>query len=82
MGQFFGTIYVITYYTSLIALTVYYFFASFSSELPWSRCLKSWGTNCVDSLDVHKNVSKSAAGNETLIMRDGQAVSSSEMYFL
>lgn len=81
MGQFFGTVYVITYYTSLIALTIYYFFASFSSELPWSRCLQSWGTNCVDSLAVHQNVSN-AMGNKSLLLKSGQAVSSSEMYFL
>lgn len=84
MGQFIGTAFVITYYTSLIALTIYYFVASFSTNLPWSRCLESWGPNCVDSLAVHKNVTKllGSSGNETQIARNEHAVSSSEMYFM
>nr|XP_053649624.1 sodium-dependent nutrient amino acid transporter 1-like [Cherax quadricarinatus] len=39
---------VVTYYVSLMALTIYYFFASFSSVLPWSLC-GSWSSEtCVD----------------------------------
>ncbi|XP_044779583.1 sodium-dependent nutrient amino acid transporter 1 isoform X3 [Drosophila simulans] len=47
-GQAFGTICIISYYSSLLALTLYYLFVSFQSELPWSYCRDEW-TNCVNS---------------------------------
>lgn len=67
--------YISTYYSSLVALTVYYFFASFSSQLPWSQCLPEWGPSCVDS--ISKN-------NSTFIASSNQSevASSSEMFFL
>ncbi|ODN00037.1 Sodium-dependent nutrient amino acid transporter 1 [Orchesella cincta] len=33
---------VVTYYCSVMALTVFYFFASFQTTLPWSACDPSW----------------------------------------
>lgn len=50
-GQAFGTICIISYYSSLLALTLYYLFVSFQSELPWSYCREDW-QNCVDSRPV------------------------------
>ncbi|KAH8329928.1 hypothetical protein KR067_008117, partial [Drosophila pandora] len=47
-GQAFGTVCIISYYSSLLALTLYYLFVSFQSELPWSFCREDW-QNCVDS---------------------------------
>ncbi|XP_033168882.1 sodium-dependent nutrient amino acid transporter 1 [Drosophila mauritiana] len=47
-GQAFGTICIISYYSSLLALTLYYLVVSFQSELPWSYCRDEW-TNCVNS---------------------------------
>lgn len=39
--------YVDFYYNVIIAWALYYFFASFSSELPWTRCNNPWNTkNC------------------------------------
>lgn len=75
IGQMFATICIITYYCSLIATTLFYMVASFSSELPWAKCLESWGADCVDSTPtVEYNVF--AANNQS------QAQSSSELYFL
>ena len=33
-----------TYYNVIIAFTVFYFFASFNSKLPWMECHESWQT--------------------------------------
>ncbi|XP_033631704.1 sodium- and chloride-dependent glycine transporter 1-like [Asterias rubens] len=39
---------VAIYYNVVITYTVFYFFASFTSELPWSDCSQAWNTvNCV-----------------------------------
>jgi solute carrier family 6 amino acid transporter-like protein 5/7/9/14 len=37
-GQVIGCFYVVSYYSSLIALAIYYFFASFTKVLPWTIC--------------------------------------------
>ena len=47
-GQMFATTLVLTYYCSLMAITIFYFFQSFASELPWSTCDPIW-TDCFDS---------------------------------
>lgn len=72
-GQIINAICVITYYSSLVALTVYYFFASFTSQLPWSVCLPEWGPGCVNSVSTE---------NSTLFADNTEVTSSSEMYFL
>lgn len=78
VGQVLCTITVITYYSSLIALTLYYFFASFSWVLPWSQCIEDWGSNCVNSQPIlMENIA-----NDVTMMHMNQSVSSSEMYFL
>ncbi|OXA50584.1 Sodium-dependent nutrient amino acid transporter 1 [Folsomia candida] len=38
----FGTACVCSYYCSLMAITIFYFFQSFQSELPWSVCNPEW----------------------------------------
>lgn len=71
IAQQIGTTCVVTYYTSLIALTLYYMFKSFAAELPWARCLEKWNdgfTTCIDAV--------STSGNRT------GAKSSSELYFM
>lgn len=71
IAQQIGTTCVVTYYCSLIALTLYYMFKSFAAELPWARCLDKWNdgfTTCVDAV--------STSGNRT------GAKSSSELYFM
>lgn len=66
-----GTIYIITYYCCLIAMTLFYMMASFRAELPWSKCLPEW-KGCVDSKpDPMLNIST-----------DDKAISSAELYYL
>lgn len=70
-GQMIGTWSVVTYYCSLMALTVFYFVMSFQSQLPWTWCNPDWADeNCVDS----KNFNSSTTTN--------LSVSSSEQYFI
>ena len=40
---------VTTYYVSVMAVAVYYFFASFSKVLPWSICGPWASDSCVNS---------------------------------
>lgn len=54
-GQVFAVGMLLSYYASLLALTVRYFIASFQSVLPWSVCEPEWGDTCIDS--TSKNVS-------------------------
>lgn len=49
IGQCFCTIIVLSIYTSVMALTIRYFLASFDDPLPWSLCKEVWNTSCVDS---------------------------------
>ncbi|XP_071443897.1 sodium-dependent nutrient amino acid transporter 1-like [Hetaerina americana] len=69
-GQVISMSCVATYYCSLMAISVFYFCASFTSELPWSQCDPSW-KNCSDS--------KPGSGNNTA--QPGFR-SSSEIYFM
>ena len=41
-GSAIGTACVVSYYASIMALTVFYFFASFKSVLPWAECDPAW----------------------------------------
>ena len=34
------------FYSTIIAWAVYYFFLSFSKEVPWQNCGNSWNTDC------------------------------------
>ncbi|XP_068243175.1 sodium-dependent nutrient amino acid transporter 1-like [Palaemon carinicauda] len=63
-GQMIGTWCVVTYYCSLMAINVFYFFASFAAALPWSYCDPDWADeHCVDSSGSFNitNLSKSSA---------------------
>eukprot|EP00099_Drosophila_melanogaster_P016487 NP_572219.1 nutrient amino acid transporter 1 [Drosophila melanogaster] len=91
-GQAFGTICIISYYSSLLALTLYYLFVSFQSELPWSYCRDEW-TNCVnsrpqeyvDNLLTGVSLANESARNLSGIVANDETEklqSSSELYFL
>ncbi|KAJ4442665.1 hypothetical protein ANN_04254, partial [Periplaneta americana] len=71
-GQIFATILVLTYYCSLMALTIFYFIQSFASELPWGVCREEWD-KCLDSKKMDSN-------NTTNENMEGYK-SSSELYF-
>lgn len=45
-AQVFSTAAVITYYLSIMGLTVRYFLDSFRVPLPWSKCKPEWGIAC------------------------------------
>ncbi|XP_059487992.1 sodium-dependent serotonin transporter-like [Neocloeon triangulifer] len=46
-------VYMGMYYNTIIGWAVYYLFASFRAELPWTSCGNSWNTdNCVPVLNV------------------------------
>lgn len=71
IGQQIATTCVVTYYCSLIALTLFFMIKSFAKQLPWAHCWEKWaesGLNCIDAA--------SSTGNRT------NATSSSELYFM
>ncbi|XP_037087499.1 sodium-dependent nutrient amino acid transporter 1-like [Pollicipes pollicipes] len=74
-GQMIGTASVVSYYVALMALTVFYFVASFSSVLPWTVCDPSWAdmTRCVDPT-TNISLLNHTHGDDNLI-------GSTEMYF-
>ncbi|XP_001355135.1 sodium-dependent nutrient amino acid transporter 1 [Drosophila pseudoobscura] len=84
-GQAFATICIITYYSSLLALTLFYLFVSFQSVLPWSYCWEEW-MNCVDSRPQEDTdallLSSSNVTNVTALTDTVKLQSSSELYFL
>ncbi|XP_012261870.2 sodium-dependent nutrient amino acid transporter 1-like [Athalia rosae] len=54
-GHMIAAFWVLSYYCSLMALTIYYLFASFSGILPWSYCREEWGDSCVADSSVPSN---------------------------
>ncbi|XP_059223695.1 sodium-dependent nutrient amino acid transporter 1 isoform X2 [Stomoxys calcitrans] len=73
-GQAFGTLSIITYYSSLIALTLYYMIVSCQAILPWTYCRDEW-ENCVDSMPKEDTLQ---FPNDT----SNKLTSSSELYFI
>ncbi|XP_046454679.1 sodium-dependent nutrient amino acid transporter 1-like isoform X4 [Daphnia pulex] len=72
-GGALATWFVVTYYCCLMALTVFYFFSSFQSVLPWTVCDPAWATStCYNS---------SAASNLTGIGNLTGRTSSAEEFF-
>ncbi|CAL8125443.1 unnamed protein product [Orchesella dallaii] len=47
-GSMIATMAVLTYYVSIMALTAFYFIASFQKNLPWANCNEEWAgaDNC------------------------------------
>lgn len=67
-GQVLSSMFVMTYYSSIMGLTLKYLYESLSSELPWTTCKPEWGS-CLSALNDTK------MGNETL------PASSAVLYF-
>lgn len=57
-AQAFAAFCVVSYYCSLMALTLYYLVESFQETLPWSICPPEWERCCIGSnnSDSHTNV--------------------------
>ncbi|XP_043260671.1 sodium-dependent nutrient amino acid transporter 1-like isoform X2 [Colletes gigas] len=91
-AQLCSNVALMTYYSSLMALTLFFLIASFSSELPWAKCREEWGDHCVDS-STKANISANSMGAFEgarseganvfdLLVTDEQFKSSAELYFL
>lgn len=53
-----ATWFVVTYYAALMAMSIYYLFASFQSILPWTNCEPAWLVDgCFDSALSNRNAS-------------------------
>ncbi|XP_076640874.1 sodium-dependent nutrient amino acid transporter 1 [Halictus rubicundus] len=75
-GQAFAAMCVVSYYCSLMALTLFYLVTSFQSELPWSYCREEWKGQCVDAVSDNGNANQSSAAVDNGTLR-----SSAELYF-
>ncbi|XP_018398178.1 PREDICTED: sodium-dependent nutrient amino acid transporter 1-like [Cyphomyrmex costatus] len=85
-AQFCSTVALATYYSSLMALTLYYLIASFSAELPWATCLKEWGDACVDSSTKRNHSADNTTEGSIDILNNfvnssNKLQSSAELYF-
>ena len=69
-GQALSTWVVTTYYVSLMSLCLFYFFASFSSVLPWAVCGTWASSGCVP---VHANAT---------LLKGQETISSAEEYLV
>lgn len=82
-AQFCSTIALMTYYSSLMSLTLFFLVASFSAELPWSKCREEWGHYCIDSGRKANTSADSARGFDAVAEDvEEQYRSSAELYFL
>ncbi|XP_058829535.1 sodium-dependent nutrient amino acid transporter 1-like [Topomyia yanbarensis] len=70
VGQTVAIFSVITYYAAVLAITFRYLVASFSTQLPWSKCEPQW-EDCVDS----SYIGMINAGNRTNVQ------TSAELFF-
>lgn len=68
---------VLTYYCSIMGLTVFYFIASFSKDLPWTKCNEDWGDDVMCELNEK---------NETVakVLKNGtwEITAKAELYYL
>ena len=80
-SQFCSNVAVMTYYSSLMALTLFFLIASFSAELPWAKCREEWADYCVDSSQKVDSESVNVSMFTKLIY-EKERRSSAELYFL
>ena len=82
-GQCITCFYIATYYCSIIALAIHYFFASFSTTLPWTESIRSAS---LDQLLFNKNASIDDLNAEHRpsehVVEHANMTSLAEMYFL
>ncbi|XP_036332945.1 sodium-dependent nutrient amino acid transporter 1 [Rhagoletis pomonella] len=76
-GQVLATGASITYYSSIMALTLRFLIASFSKVLPWSYCREEWGDICLNETNSAANSSQ----NISLVQERQTKMSAAELYF-
>ncbi|XP_059478116.1 sodium-dependent nutrient amino acid transporter 1 isoform X3 [Neocloeon triangulifer] len=69
IGQLVSTTGVFTYYCSIMAITMFYFFASFTAELPWARCGEGW-VDCADSFGSNGSISSSEIYFKDIVLQE------------
>lgn len=58
-------IYMGMYYNTIIGWAVYYFFASFTSQLPWTSCDNVWNTeDCMSVTNVNFTANQTTPAKE------------------
>lgn len=60
-------VYMGMYYNTIIGWAVYYLIASFTSELPWTKCTNEWNTiDCrpITATDLRPNVNSTTPAKE------------------
>ena len=74
--------YITLYYSTIIAYAVFYLFASFRDEMPWSKCNNLWNTaNCFErTVNASETLKQVKLSNLTSNRLDG-SVSPAEEYF-
>jgi solute carrier family 6 amino acid transporter-like protein 5/7/9/14 len=77
IGQVASVFLVATYYASILAITLNYFYNSFSLELPWGKCDPSWNVSCIPSTQIDNVISV----NSTIKEMASSMSSSAEIYF-
>ncbi|XP_067627802.1 sodium-dependent nutrient amino acid transporter 1 isoform X2 [Eurosta solidaginis] len=75
-GQVLATGASITYYSSIMALTLRFLIASFSKVLPWSYCREEWGDICLSETALTNGTQ-----NESLAHVQQTKMSAAELYF-
>ncbi len=67
------------YYNMIIAYTLYYVFASFTSELPWQHCRPEWlQYGCVEK---HNATARNQTGKSSVCKSQGQCRSDLQTRF-
>ncbi|KOX81270.1 Sodium-dependent nutrient amino acid transporter 1 [Melipona quadrifasciata] len=80
-SQFCSNVALMTYYSSLMSLTLFFLVASFSSELPWAKCRDEWSDYCIDSSQTaNSKMINTSTFLELFDKRERK--SSAELYFL
>ncbi|CAD1470210.1 unnamed protein product, partial [Heterotrigona itama] len=81
-SQFCSNAALMTYYSSLMSLTLFFLVASFSSELPWAKCRDEWSDYCIDSGQTASGETRLNASVFLELFDKKERKSSAELYFL
>ncbi|XP_030831959.1 sodium- and chloride-dependent neutral and basic amino acid transporter B(0+)-like [Strongylocentrotus purpuratus] len=77
-GMVIASAYVGIYYNVIIMYTIYYLFASFTSDLPWTHCDRSWNTIYCSSL-YEACVGENTTLSDMIIISNGSCTNISDL---